>query len=77
MSQLRFHRGAVCGPADTFVQQSQRFIESSRLAFQHGEEKQRISMAWIERQHFLVHGSSGGGATAAMVLCRDLHHSGQ
>jgi hypothetical protein len=34
-------------------------------------------MAWIERQHFLVHGSVGRGAPCAMVLGRDLHYSAQ
>ena len=77
MSQLRFDRGTVCGPADRFVQQSPRLVEPSRLAFQHGEEKECVSMAWIEHQHLLVHGSGGRGAASAMVLGRDLHHSGQ
>ncbi len=77
MSQFRFHGGAVSSPADCFTQQSPRLVESSRLTFQHGKEKQCVSMAWIERQHFLVHGSSGGGAAGAMVLGRDLHHGGQ
>ena len=72
-SQLSIHGYAIRRPACPFAQQSPRLLQIPRLTLQDTQQKKRVGMSRIQRQHLLIQGSGSRLAARAVVFGGNLH----